>query len=46
MSPGPLGIYFDANDERYLSHSADPVEIEDLEKFLDRVIPAENGGSL
>ncbi|KAL4735772.1 acyl-protein thioesterase 1 [Aspergillus similis] len=34
------------NSYKYLSHSADPVEIEDLEEFLNRVIPAENGGSL
>ncbi|RDW72577.1 palmitoyl-(protein) hydrolase [Aspergillus mulundensis] len=34
------------NSYRYLTHSADPVEIEDLEKFLEKVIPAENEGNL
>jgi hypothetical protein len=28
-----------------LGHSADPVEIQDLEKFFSKVIPAENGQS-
>ncbi|KAL4977932.1 acyl-protein thioesterase 1 [Aspergillus desertorum] len=34
------------NSYKYLSHSADPVEIEDLEEFLNRAIPAENEGNL
>jgi predicted esterase len=31
---------------RYLQHSADPLEIEDLEKFLNKTIPPEDNGNL
>ncbi|KAL2846213.1 acyl-protein thioesterase 1 [Aspergillus pseudodeflectus] len=34
------------NSYPYLQHSADPLEIEDLEKFLNKTIPPEDNGNL